>query len=202
MIPLFGPPGGRRAKRAHWAGVPGLVAGGLLLLLPGPSLAKGETVPSGGAAAGLSQALSDTLPSPAAPPVEAVYRGFSKFISLSDLGWEQGVGFSGTSIDRTAFFGVPPSQIVEKGSITLHYRYTIKPGTPVHPRIEVDSGRSPIPPTFGPPPGTRPSHSSSPPISSPPKIRSGSAWPRIPATPATTCTSALLPKSVPPVPCP
>jgi cellulose synthase (UDP-forming) len=97
------------------------------------------------------------LPSPAAPPVEAVYRGFSKFISLSDLGWEQGVGFSGTSIDRTAFFGVPPSQIVEKGSITLHYRYTIKPGTPVHPRIEVDLnetalGTLPYPPDLRAPP--------------------------------------------------
>ena len=119
----------KRSEGRKWSGrLPGALAL-FLLALALPERAFPDT------------ALSP-LPSP--PAVDSVYGGFSKIYSLSDLGWENGVEFSGTSIDRTAFFGVPPSQMVEKGSITLHYSYTIPSDSAVHPRIEVDLNETPL----------------------------------------------------------
>lgn len=113
-----------RAARTGRRAICAPVLWGLLLALSSPALSFGDAPP--------------------APSVDTVYPGFTKIFTLSDLGWERGFEFSGTSIDRTRFFGVPPSQMVERGSITLHYRYWSKKGTAVHPGIEVDLNETPL----------------------------------------------------------
>ncbi len=45
---------------------------------------------------------------------------------------------SGTSMDRTAFFGVPPSQMLEQGQVTVRFSYLPQKAPIRIPRLEVD----------------------------------------------------------------
>ncbi len=86
------------------------------------------------------------------------YRGFTKSFTFSELGWRQGVTISGTSMDRSAFFGVPPSQMVEQGSVMVRFSYIPQKGPSHTPRLEVDINETAV--GFLPPP---PAHLTSPP---------------------------------------
>ena len=90
-------------------------------------------------------------PLPLVPAVGKPYSGFTKSFTLSELGWEHGVDFSGSSMDRTAFFGVPPSQMVEKGSVTFRYSYLPQKKPVPYPRLEVDVNETLLGTLPGPP---------------------------------------------------
>ncbi len=88
---------------------------------------------------------SRSPPSPVAvPESDTVYRGFTKTFTLSGLGWRHGVDFSGTSMEKSSFFGVPPNQMVEKGSVTVRYAYLSAKSVPFYPRLEVDINETPL----------------------------------------------------------
>ncbi len=90
-------------------------------------------------------------PMPLVPAMGKPYSGFTKSFTLSELGWEHGINFSGSSMDRTAFFGVPPSQMVEKGSVTFRYSYLPQKRSVPYPRLEVDVNETLLGTLPGPP---------------------------------------------------
>lgn len=100
-----------------------------------------------------SLATPPESPAVASPPFEA-YRQFAKSFTFSELGWRRAVEISGTSMDRSAFFGFPPSQMVEQGQVTVRFSYLPRKTSVRMPRLELDInetslGTLPLP--LGPP---------------------------------------------------